>query len=462
MTSSRRIGASFRDPSGFLFSRGGILFRQVNHNYRPSYDLLVSSGLQEELVEGGWLIPHEVVKEPPADETLASLVLRPEPIAFVSYPYEWCFSQLKDAALLTLAIQERALGRGLTLKDSSAYNIQFHQGRPVLIDSLSFEPWTEGEPWVAYRQFCRHFLAPLALMARVDIRIGDLLRIHIDGLPLDLTSHLLPGKTRLQPGLLAHIHLHAASQRRYAGTAPEAASKSRMSLNAMRGLVDSLKSTVGGLDWAPGGTDWADYEQEHNYSAAALESKRRLVAGYIDRIRPKSTWDLGANVGTFSRLAAEAGSTTIAFDLDPSAVEVHYRRCRERGEKNVLPLRLDLSNPSPAQGWAHGERMSLAERGPADVVMALALIHHLAIANNVPLSMVAETLASYGRWLILEFVPKSDSQVQRLLSSRKDIFTDYTLEGVQEAFRRSHSIRAMDRVKDSERVLFLMEKRQET
>jgi hypothetical protein len=457
--SSRRTGGSFRDPSGFLFSRDGVLFRQLNHSYRSTYDRLVSSGLHQELVDAGWLIPHQEVEASPAEESLASLILRPEPVAFISYPYEWCFGQLKDAAELTLAIQERALSHDVSLKDASAYNVQFHQGRPILIDTLSFEPWIEGEPWVAYRQFCQHFLAPLALMARVDIRLGDLLRVHIDGIPLDLASHLLPGKTRLQPGLLAHVHLHAASQRRYAGTDPAARTSARMSRNALLGLIDSLKSTVRGLEWSPGGTDWADYEQAHNYSAGAMESKRRLVAGYLDRIRPKMTWDLGANVGSFSRLAAEAGSTTIAFDLDPSAVEVHYQRCRKENETRLLPLRLDLTNPSPAQGWAHAERMSLAERGPADAVLALALIHHLAIANNVPLTLLAETLASYGRWLIIEFVPKTDTQVQKLLASREDIFPDYTLGGVQQAFQRTHSIRATDRIEGSERVLFLMEGR---
>ena len=230
-----------------------------------------------------------------------------------------------------------------------------------------------------------------------------------------------------------------------------------MPRNAFLGLIDSLESTVRGLAWSPGGTEWADYEQSHNYTPAAFEQKRRLVAGFLQRIRPSMTWDLGANVGSLSRLAAEAGSTTIAFDLDPSAVDVHYRGCRAEGEKRVLPLLLDLTNPSPAQGWNHRERMSLAERGPADAVMALALVHHLAIANNVPLPIVAETLAGFGTSLIIEFVPKTDSQVQRLLASREDIFPGYTLEGFEQAFRRTHKIRSSDRIEGSERILFWME-----
>ena len=457
MAGNLRSGSSFRDPSGFLFTRGDVLYRQVNRSYRPTYDRLLDSGLYRELVDAGELIPHEAVNVAPAEDSLASLVIRPEPLDFVSYPYEWSFTQLKDAAALTLTIQKRALARGLSLKDASAYNIQFHQGRPLLIDSLSFEPWKEGEPWVAYRQFCQHFVAPLALMAHVDVRLSLLLRLYIDGLPLDLASRLLPGRTRLHPGLLTHIHLHAASQRRFSGTAPASRTNARMPRNAFLGLIDSLESTVRGLAWTPGGTDWADYEQSHNYTPAALEHKRRLVGGFLQRIRPSMTWDLGANVGSFSRLAAEAGSMTIAFDLDPSAVDVHYRRCRVEGEKRLLPLLLDLTNPSPAQGWNHRERMSLAERGPADAVMALALVHHLAIANNVPLPFLAETLSGFGKSLIIEFVPKTDSQVQRLLASRQDIFPGYTLDGFEQAFRRTHKILSSDRIEGSERILFLLE-----
>lgn len=459
MGSSVRTGSSFRDPSGFLFTRGGRLYRQVNRSYRPTYDRLIGSGLYRELVDAGELIPHEIAHVPPAEPGLASLILRPERVRFISYPYEWAFSQLKDAALRTLAIQKRALAHGMTLKDSSAYNIQFHEGRPVLIDSLSFDVWKEGEPWVAYRQFCQHFLAPLALMARVDVRLGGLSRLHLDGVPLDLAARLLPFGTRFQPGLAAHLHLHAASQRRFSGTVPSSRTTARMSRNALLGLIDSLESTVRSLDWAPGQTDWADYEQTHNYAPAALEHKRRLVAGHLARIRPSLTWDLGANVGGFSRLASEEGSLTVAFDMDPGAVELHYRRCRAGGERLLLPLLLDLTNPSPSQGWDHTERLSLAERGPADAVMALALVHHLAIANNVPLPLLAQTLAGYGPSLIVEFVPKSDAQVQRLLASRLDIFTDYSLEGFERAFRSHYRVRAADRLESSERILFWMERR---
>ncbi|HYO67091.1 MAG TPA: hypothetical protein VEU33_13530, partial [Archangium sp.] len=214
--------ASFRDPSGFVFRREGIVYRQVNDSYREDFALLQGSGLHAELVQAGQLIPHEEVDLGLAAAPGAHKVLRPRQLPFVSYPYEWSFSQLQDAALLTLDVQEKALARGLSLKDASAYNVQLVDGRPMLIDTLSFEKYEEGRPWVAYRQFCQHFLAPLALMSHTDVRLGQLLRLYIDGIPLDLASRLLPGRTRFSFALGMHVHAHARSQQKYADKAVEA------------------------------------------------------------------------------------------------------------------------------------------------------------------------------------------------------------------------------------------------
>ena len=460
MGSSVRSGASFRDPSGFLFVRDGTLFRQVNQSYRPTFDLLEHSGLYAELVDDGLLIPHTLADVPAAEPEAASLVLRPDPLSFISYPYEWSFSQLQDAALATLEIQQRALGRGLSLKDASAYNIQFLRGRPVLIDTLSFEVYREGDPWIAYRQFCQHFLAPLALMSRREIRLGQLLRLYIDGVPLDLAVRLLPWKARLNVGLLTHLYLHAASMRRYAGAEVRTAQGARrVTRTGFLGLIDNLRRTVAGLRWDPGRTAWAEYQTMHNYTPVALEAKRRLVVEYFEQARPSSLWDLGANTGAFSRLASERGIDTLSFDVDPSAVEANYRTVRASGEANLLPLLVDLTNPSPAQGWHHAERLSLRQRGPVDAVMALALVHHLAIGNNVPLPQVASFLADLGRWVIIEFVPKSDGQVKRLLAARDDIFSDYNVEGFERAFNGAFELRRREPIAESERTLYLWEKR---
>ena len=274
-TSPVREAGSFRDPSGFVFRRDGQLYRQVNQIYAPTYDLLMHSGLYRALTDAGQLLAHQEVNLSLAVAPDAYAVLQPEVIPFVSYPYEWSFSQLKHAALLTLAIQEQALQFTLSLKDSSAYNIQFVGARPVLMDTLSFEPYVEGRPWVAYRQFCQHFLAPLAVMSKVDVRLQHLLRVYLDGLPLDLASRLLPFSTRFNFGLMSHVVLHAKSQRRYAHTAV-ADHAGRMGRTSLRGLIDNLRSTVSGLQWKPAGTEWAEYYEHTNYSAAALGRYLRL------------------------------------------------------------------------------------------------------------------------------------------------------------------------------------------
>jgi hypothetical protein len=411
-------------------------------------------------MDEGLLVRHEEV---PLDavphEPGAMLLLRPEPLPFVSYPYEWCFSQLKDAALLTLALQRRALEHGLWLKDASAYNVQFRGSRPVFIDTLSFEAYPEGRPWVAYRQFCMHFLAPLALIAYRHTGTTWLLRSALDGIPLDLASRLLPRSTRLRPSLAIHVHLHARAIARHAATGSGAgatpAQPRPLSKAALLGLLDNLAGAVRRLDWKPEGTEWADYYDDTNYSDAAAEAKRQLVAGVLDELAPRTVWDCGANTGVFSRLASGRGVPTLALDVDPAAVERNYRRARDERDAHLLPLVMDLTNPSPDLGWDGAERMSLAARGPADLVLALALVHHLAIGNNVPLAWVARFFRRLGRHLVLEFVPKSDSQVQRLLASREDIFPDYTAAGLERAFADDFELRRRLPIPGSERVLYV-------
>lgn len=451
------VPGSFRDPSGFLFRRNNLLYRQVNNSYRADYERLMESGLYKSLAASNMVIPHEEADEP-GTSTDVFKVIAPEVIPFISYAYEWCFSQLQDAALATLAIEKQALEHGMSLKDASAYNIQFRGCRPVLIDTLSFEEYREGEPWVAYRQFCQHFLAPLALMSHTDVRLGQLLRVNIDGIPLDLASHLLPGKTKLSLGLATHIHLHAQAQRKYADKPVKPAGR-RMSRMAFRGLIDNLESTTRTLSWKPAGTEWADYYDATNYTDASLDHKRQVVDDYLARLNPKTVWDLGANTGLFSRIAADRGIPTVAFDIDPAAVELNYLDCRKREEENLLPLLSDLTNPSPAIGWQNRERQSLIERGPCDTALTLALIHHLAIGNNLPFTMIVGFLAGICRALVIEFVPKSDSQVKRLLATREDIFPGYTREGFEQAFSARFAITVSSPVKGSERTVYLMELR---
>ncbi len=451
------VDGSFRDPSGFVYTRDDTLYRQVNTAFGKQFEAFITSGLYDELTRGGLLVPHVQVGIELSATADAYAVVRPERIPFISYPYEWSFGQLQDAALLTLEIQERALSKGFTLRDSSAYNVQFYGGKPVFIDTLSFEIQEEGKPWAAYKQFCEHFLLPLTLMSTRDIRCGTLLRTYVDGIPLDFGSRLLPRRSWASLSSVLHLHLHAWAQGRYAGAAVNSAAKGKsMSRASLVRLVQNLKTAVRNLSWKPAGTEWAEYTSDNNYSDEAARSKRALVVNHLTGSGVRTVWDLGANTGEYSRAAREVASQVISFDVDPAAVERNYRRIRTTSETGILPLLLDLTNPSPAQGWAGKERLSLAERGPADALLALALVHHLAIGHNLPLDRIAQYLSCLGRLLIIEFVPKSDSQVKRLLLSRPDIFPAYTKEGFEAAFRREYEINEVSRIADSERWLYCM------
>ncbi|HUF35876.1 MAG TPA: hypothetical protein VMN37_08000 [Gemmatimonadales bacterium] len=453
----RPLGSSFRDPGGFVYTRDGVLYRQVNRVFQDRFEAFLGSGLYGELERQRLIIAHRPVPLDLAATPDAVAVLEPERVPFVSYPYEWCFGQLRDAALLTLELQERALVRGFTLRDASAYNVQFRGGRPVLIDTLSFEPRPEGAPWAAYGQFCQHFLVPLALMSLVDIRLGALQRAFLDGVPLELGARLLGSAGWLRPGLLFHVKLQARLQRRYADRDVARTTRARpVGAPALLELVRGLRRAVEGLAWNPAGTEWADYTCDNNYTLEAAGAKRERVIELLRGLGAGTAWDLGANTGEYSRAARTVVPRVVAFDLDPAAVERNYRRVRAEGETGILPLLMDFANPSPAQGWAHRERLSLEQRGPADVVLALALIHHLAIGHNLPLDRIAAHLARLGRTLVIEFVAKSDSQVGRLLRNRPDIFPDYTPEGFEAAFRRHFSIDRVHPIPGSERTLYRM------
>lgn len=458
-----RDPASYRDPSGFVFRRDGVIHRQVNAPFADDWRAFADSGLYVALVDAHILVQHESVGIEAAAEPGAVDVIRPEPIPFLSFPYEWSFSQLADAARLTLRAQELALEHGMTLKDASAFNVQFIGSRPVLVDSLSFQRASDHAPWVAYRQFCEHFLAPLAVIAYRDPRAALLMRDLPDGIPVDLAARLLPARTWLRFGLASHVHLHAGAQRRAArqeGGPGEGtpAQPRRISTFQQRALLDSLRRTIDGLRWEPQ-TMWSGYERTTSYTADAAAAKRRLVSEHLDRFGGAWAWDIGANTGDFSQVAAAGGRRVVAVDADHGAAELHYRRLRERSDERVWSVVGDLLSPSPSLGWDLAERPSLFERANADVVLALALVHHLAMGGNVPLAAIAGTFARLGRHLILEFVPKEDPQVQRMLASRRDVFADYSLEAFRAALGPYFSVVSEDHIPGTERTLLALEHR---
>lgn len=449
---------SFRDHSGFIFKRQGLLTRLIRPCYREHYDELFKTGLYDDLAGCGLLIPHREIPAEDSDYQQHGDIyklIQPEVIPLVSYPYEWSFSQLKAAAAATLTIQKKALSRGMILKDSPAHNIQFRGCLPVLIDSLSFEIYRPGDIWQAYGQFCRHFLSPLLLMSR-DYRLSEIMLYEMDGIPLELTSKLLPLRSWLSFGSLLHIHLHAKALYVCKSGSHAMAKGRHKSNNNLLGLIDSLESMLAGIKWKMPATEWSNYYQNTNYSTRALSAKEQLVESLLAMLPAGQVWDFGANDGCFSDLAVQRGCYTAAMDIDPVAVENNF--IRHRDSCSMLPLRIDLRNPSPGTGWNGRERLSLIERGPAETGMALALIHHLAISNNVPLQKLAQWFSSICKNLIIEFVPKSDSMVQKLLSARQDTFSNYTQPAFEADFGKFFTICSAKPVPDSVRTIYLMKK----
>lgn len=459
MSQRKKFSSSFRDPAGFIFEEQGTLYRQINQSYEDEYQQLIKSQLYEVLTKRQMLIPHEEMSHTVTQDDRQFLVIKPKKIPFISYPYEWSFSQLKQAALLTLNCQLIALKHGMTLKDASNYNIQFYQGFPIFIDTLSFERYVPNQPWQAYKQFCQHFIAPLLLMVYKDVRLNQLLKIYIDGIPLDLASKLLPRHTFLNPGILFHLHLHAKLQQKHAanGKKPQ---KQKFSKEAFIFLINNLKKIIQKLQWKiEKNSEWYDYyDSNNNYVDNALESKLRIVNAYFQRLQVTQVWDLGANTGKFSEIAAKYAECVIAWDIDDSCVEQHFLKLSQNTKTNILPLKLDLTNPSSNIGWHNQERASLLERAPCDCVLALGLMHHLTITNNVPFPRLSHFFSDICNYLIIEFVPFDDSQVQILTETRDASSIDYSQSFFEYAFGEHFSILDKAAVSDSKRTLYLMKR----
>lgn len=449
------LGNSFRDPSGFVFKKNRVVYRQINRCYRNTWEKFISSGLYGSLTKSGDLISHELSPYEEIQTDHGWIIIKPDPVDFWTYPFEWCFGQLKDAAITTLRIQKTALDCGMSMKDASAYNIQFVDGRPILIDSLSFEFYDPEKGWNGFRQFCMHFLAPLALMSMTDYRLGQLFRVHLDGVPFELSSALLPWKSWLKFSTLIYIHLQAINEKKNCNLYVSS-HRRNINLNKMKALIENLESSIKKLNLRLS-SSWLNYYNSTLYGPDAFRAKGNVVSDYIKIVAPETVWDLGANKGHFSQIAAKHSRLVVSFDSDMASVESNYRECRTAGYQNILPLCLDLTNPSPCMGWSNNETMNLLERGPADLILSLALIHHLAIANNIPLDLIAKGLASLTKHLIIEFIPKSDPMVEKLLSHREDIFANYDQKSFECIFSKYFRIIKSTRISCTSRSIYLMQ-----
>lgn len=446
--------SSYRDPSGYIFRQNGVLYRQVNVSYKTNFEHLHQSGLYDSLVKNGSLVSYSIVNSNLTGDANYYTTLRPAHIDFISYPSEWCFEMLKDAALLTLRIAKEALGADMIVKDASPFNIQFQKGRPVFIDSLSFEKFV-STPWIAYRQFCECFLAPLLVMHYGKKQLPALQLAWPEGIPLAVCADWLPWRSRFSLYTYLHIHLHAkyAAKKETGKQSPRPFSKQKL-LN----LLGSLESLVSGLHVPQQPSTWSGYYDEASQRKDYLQQKQRIIEQWRDELTGIETViDLGANEGEFSRLLSGDQRKVIAADFDPYCINSLYTQLRKEKSTHILPLVVDLSNPTPATGVNNRERSAFFERTKGDLVLALALIHHLCIGKNIPLEMTAELFSRAGKKLIIEFVPKEDEKVQLMLERKEDIYRNYDEEAFEKAFSSRFTILGKKPIPGSGRTLYMMQ-----
>jgi SAM-dependent methyltransferase len=440
---------SFRDPDSRVLVTPGGVFRVLSEDGLADWEALLATALWRELQEDETVVATERIDLEALPSGLASgaaAALRHARVPFVSYPYEWTFSMLQDAALLQLGLNRRALEADLTLKDASSYNVQWLGVRPVFVDVGSFERLREGEPWAGYRQFCMLFLYPLMLQAYKDLPFHAPLRGAIGGIPPhDARAVLSSWRDRLRKGVLANVVLHARLEARYADVAGREVKREMRRAGFSKALLDAnlhkLEKLVRGLRWRAGETAWTGYGEHNTYDEESASHKAQFVREAAARRPGGLTWDIGCNDGTYARIAAESADHVVALDADHATVDALYRALREEGRTDILPLVLDVTDPSPGLGWRGLERAPLERRGTPDLALCLALVHHVTITGNVPVREFVGWLASLDTALVIEFPDRGDPMVQKLLSGKPDDANpDYDKPGFEAALAERFEI----------------------
>lgn len=429
---------SFRDRDGRVCESGGEIYRLISAAALDDWRALQRTEFFQSAVDRGALVATREASEAEAPIPPRWIgLLHHERVPLVSYPYEWSFGMLRDAAVLQLDLLSAALAEGLNLKDGSSYNVQWRGVKPVFIDVLSFQRF-DGRPfWPGYRQFCQLFLNPLLLQAWRNIAFQPLLRGSLEGITPRQCLRMLTTRDLFRRGALTHVLLHSQLES-LAGSGPRVGGPAQ-GPQAILHNVRGLKRMLAGLEWRPGRSTWSHYAQCNSYAAADRAAKREFVATAAAKQRRRLVFDLGANTGEYALLAAESAELVVALDADSVAVERMYQELRRTGVTNVQPLVFDLADPSPGLGWRNRERRPLEERGRPDLVLSLAVMHHLVLGRNLPLVEVLDWFAGLSGELVIEFVDLADPMVRQMLANRRDVDPDYTLERfeslLQERFR---------------------------
>ena len=460
---------SFKDPSGRVYRlhepSGTRVVRGLTEEAASTVERLLSEPFFQRLVADGDIVKTAVL---PDDDAVAARVIEMgwaaavehEAVEFVTWPYEWPFSMLKDAALLQLRLLDTSVRNGWMLKDATPFNIQWMGARPLFTDVPSFVPWTDGEYWRGYRQFCSTFLTPLMLTAHLGIPFQPLLRSRLDGIPPEDAAKYFYGLRKFKRGVLSHVWFPAKAERRMRRRGADArgsGSRRRQPRTMLFALLDSLTRLVDRLSYGPTSSDWGMYSETHSYKDEDFERKKSFVDRHTSARRPALLWDLGANTGTFSRIAARHSGLVVAVDGDQDAVDLLYRDAREGEERNIVPLVMDLANLSPGQGWAGQERAAFDKRRSPDMVLCLALVHHVRVSANVPLSLYLKWLRSLDAAVIVEFVGRDDEMFRKLIENKSEDYLDYTAEAFESEIHRHFTVSDRLELKEGKREMLLLE-----
>ena len=460
---------SFRDPANSVYQliddTGEIrIIRGLREDALKNYKELITQEFYLDLSSEGSLVETREISNKDFDKPSGdnwSGYIEHEQIPFISYPYEWPFSMLKDAALLHLDLMEKSLESGWTLKDATPYNIQWKNLKPIFIDIPSFEPWIKGEPWVGYRQFCSMFLAPLLLKSHLNIDYVDILRSSLDGISPTESIKLFQGLNKFKKGVISHIYFPSKVENSILNRErDDAYAKKRKAPSHSKamiiGLVQSLRRLINRLNYKIGHSDWSQYDTTHTYDDSDFNSKKKFIEKYASSRFREQIWDIGCNTGTFSDICSQHCDQVISIDSDFVAIEKLFLSQKEKTSSNVLPIVMNLANTSPSQGFASKERKSFEERGNPELIICLALIHHMRISSNIPNIEFLKYLRSFDAEIILEFVDRHDEMVKKLLVNKKEDYPDYNKQDFLKEVQKYFEIKDRQSLKNDDREIFFL------
>jgi len=450
------VPGSFRDRESRVFERDGEVLRALSAPAAEAWRALAATRFFARALADGRVVPTATAAvRPPEGGGAWAAVLRHDRVPCVTFPYEWCFSMLRDAALLQLELHLEALEEGFALKDASPYNVQFRGCAPTFIDVGSFERARPGEPWIAYRQFCQLYLYPLLLQGYRGVDFRPWLRGSLAGIPPAQMRRLVRARDLLRPGVLGHVVLHARAAAGAGGADVRRELRAAgFGTELVKANLRALRRLVGRLPWEAGRSEWSHYDERPPYTPEERDEKGAFVRAALAERPRRIAWDVGCNTGEYARLAAERAPLVLALDADPVAIERLYLALRAAGERRIVPLAVDVADAAGGLGWRGRERGALEARSRPDVVLALAVAHHLVISANVPLDELVGWLADLGGDLVVEFVHPEDPMVRRLLSRRPDRFPDYSRDRFEALLAARFDVAARRTLRGGTRTLY--------